>query len=76
MEIYEIVVKLIGPIEPIGETNADNERLENLKEMTNLVDILIYDIGSVIKNKDRPEYSMKRAGKFADDFFDALGLDH
>jgi hypothetical protein len=76
MKIYEVVVKLIGPIMPIGETNTDDERLENLKEMTNLVDRLIYDIGCVIHNKNRPEYSMKKAGKFADDFFDSLGLNH
>lgn len=68
MNIYEIVKKLVGEIEPVGETNEDNRRFENLKVMTELVDRLIYDIDSVIPSKRKTEYSMNRAGKFADDF--------
>jgi hypothetical protein len=65
---YDIVKKLIGEIEPIGETNTDNERFENLKEMTNLVNDLIMDIQDVSEYEDRGEYSMHRAGKHAEKF--------
>ena len=68
MEYYEIVKKLIGPIDPIGETNEDNDRYENLKEVTDLVDKLLFDIVQVALQKDRGEYSISRAGKFADEF--------
>ena len=74
MDIHEIVKKLVGPISPVGETYADNDRFENLKTMTELVDKLVFDINTVIPNKDRVEYSMKKAGEFADKFLTDLGM--
>ena len=74
MEIYDVVVKLIGPVNPIGETRTDDERFANLKMMTSLVDALLTDIDSVIPNKNRQEFSMKRAGKFADEFMTQIGI--
>lgn len=74
MDIHEIVKKLIGPIDPVGETNTDNKRFENLKVMCDLVDKLLTDIDRVIPNKRRAEYSMKRAGEYASDFFDKTGI--
>jgi len=76
MEIEDVVRKLVGPIEPIGETNTDNERFENLKVMTDVVDSLLSDIDRVaMNNKDRVEYSRKRAGQYASDFFDRIGIE-
>ena len=75
MTNHEIVKKIIGEINPIGETQTDDERFENLKAMTELVDQLISDIYILAnKNKDRYEFSMSRAGKFADKFLDELGI--
>jgi hypothetical protein len=68
MELYEVVNKLVGPIEPIGETNADNLSFENLIAMTNLVDKLLFAIDRVSTLKDRPEYSVKRSGELAHKF--------
>lgn len=74
MELHEIVMKLIGPVGPIGETNADHERLDNLKQLCTLVDRLVAIIDSVIPNKDRHEASMKEAGEYADKFLTGLGI--
>jgi len=75
MEIYDIVKKLIGEIDPVGETNTDDDRFENLKETTELVDRLLTDINRVeYKNKDRGEFSMKRAGEYAKKFLDKIGI--
>jgi hypothetical protein len=74
MDIYEVVAKLVGPIMPVGDSNIDMQRLENLKEMTFLVDKLVSDIDAVIPNKDRIEWSMKQAGEFADRFLNDLGI--
>jgi hypothetical protein len=64
-----VVNKLIGPIEPVGETTTDEKRYENLKAQCELVEQLILDIQYVAKNnKDRHEHSMKRAGEYADRF--------
>ncbi len=63
--VYEVVYKLIGPIEPVGETGTDNMRFENLKAMTELVELLVTDIDEVAMLENRHEYSVKRAGEFA-----------
>ena len=34
IDVYKVVKKLIGEIDPIGETQTDDERFENLKAMT------------------------------------------
>lgn len=72
LEMVDIVRKLIGPIDPVGETNTDNVRFENLKSMVSLVDKLLFDINKVAPSKNRAEYSMSRAGKFADVFLQEI----
>jgi len=76
MELYEVVKKLVGEIDPIGETNEDDRRFENLKEMTELVDKLLSDIDDVgMLNKDSHEHSVKRASNFAIKFFNKIGIE-
>ena len=65
----DIVNKLIGKINPVGETNQDNERFENLKEMCELVNNLITEIDDVAYiYRDHKEYSIKRASEYASNF--------
>ena len=74
--LYEVVTRTIGPIDPIGETNADNERLKNLELMTGLLDMLLTDIDDMIHiNNDHHEYSRKRAAKAAKKFLDQIGIE-
>ena len=74
MDNYDVIKKLIGAIDPIGETTADNKRYENLKATLELTGKLLEDINNVAQdNKDRVEYSMSRAGKLADKFLRELG---
>ena len=69
INIYEVVKKLNGNINPAGATHVDDERFENLKDMCNLIANLLADVNHVaLHNKDRHEYSMKRAGEYADEF--------
>jgi hypothetical protein len=75
MKLYDVVTKLVGPIQPVGETQTDEKRLENLKEMADLVDKLIRDIAEVSSRKDSPEYSVSKAGKYADKFLTELGTE-
>ena len=74
MTIHEIVMKLIGDIAPAGESCGDEKRFENLKALTELVDLLVSAIEEVSHDyKDSQEYSVKRAGEFAHKFLiDAL----
>ena len=75
MELIDVVRRLVGPIDPVGDQGIDNKRFENLKAMTKLVDRLVGDIDCVAENKLRYEFSMKRAGEFADKFLDDLGIE-
>jgi len=72
MELKEIVQKLVGSIQPAGESHLDTQRLENLKIMCNLVEDLVYEINLVSKDKDRYESSMAVMGKYADKFLCGL----
>lgn len=68
IDVYEVVRRLIGRIEPIGETRTDDERFENLKEMCDLVDKLLIDIGCLHYYKNNHQFSMKRAYEYASEF--------
>ena len=76
MDIYEIVTKLVGKINPVGETDADNERFENLKIMCELVEKLVVDIDTVgYSNKNACEFSKKRAAEYSEKFIiERLGI--
>lgn len=69
MDHTKVVTKLIGPIDPVGETDLDNERFENLKAQCQVVEELIMRIQHVANTcKGRHEFSVKRAGEYADRF--------
>ncbi len=67
--VIEIVENLVGKIAPVGETNEDEVRFENLKAMCDLANNLISKIDDVVyKNKDSHEFSVKRAVEYAERF--------
>ena len=69
MELNEIVQKLIGSVHPVGESNTDKKRLENLKVMCKLVEKLLDEIQSVsIQNSKSHEFSVKESGMLAKTF--------
>jgi hypothetical protein len=69
MDLKDVVFKLVGPIYPVGESRADDDRFENLKSLCALVDSLVCNINKVAcENKNRGEHSMNRAGKYAAKF--------
>lgn len=73
--IKEIVDKLIGSIQPAGESHLDTQRLENLKVMCGLIEELVLEVNYVSRDKDRYEYSMAIMGKYADNFLRTLSED-
>lgn len=76
MDVYAIVKKLIGDIEPVGETNTDKKRFTNLEATTKLVDALLTDIDNVAyEYKDRHEHSVKKAAQFAGEFLTKIGIE-
>lgn len=61
-DIANIVMKLNGEIEPIGESNTDGKRCTNLISLENTIGILLNEMSDVCKYSNRPEYSMSKAG--------------
>ena len=72
LDVRDVVLKLTGPIQPVGESNTDAFRLENIKQLTELIDDLITDVALQIHNADRPEASMRAIGKHAREFLREL----
>lgn len=68
MEIYDVVKKLLGPIETVGESNTDEARYRNLEATIVLVDKLLCDIHSVAQDKNCQEFSRARSGERAEKF--------
>ena len=75
MDVYDIVLRLVGPVNPVGETNTDNDRFENLKELVVTTSLLLTKIEEVaLQNSDRGEFSMKRAGLHCSEFLNRIGF--
>ena len=75
MTLYETIAKVNGPIMPIGDCREDAKRLENLKQLVEVMDVLHRDIDQIASMKDCYQASIKSAAKVADDFLDGLGIE-
>lgn len=74
--IIEVVRKLTGQINPVGESTEDHFRLENLKMLCEVVNELVSDIDHVAyRYKNRYEHSIKECQKHAENFItNTLGI--
>ena len=72
MNLHEVVTKLIGPIQPVGETNADAQRFENLEVAIDLVERLLFNIACVARKAGAPEASIQKSAKAAQTFLEAM----
>lgn len=75
MELDEVVMKLIGPVEAVGEHHEDTKRLANMKALTLLADRLIWKISAAASDADREEDSMRAIGTHAKDFLRELRVE-
>ena len=57
---------------PVGETHTDTQRYENLEQMIELVDNLVFGLSEVATCADRHEASMAKAGQKARRFLTTL----
>jgi len=72
IDAYEVVKKLIGPIDPTGDSRVDEQRMENMKACVDLTQRLCVDIWAVAPHKDSHMHSMKKLGEAAQDFINVL----
>jgi hypothetical protein len=75
MELFEIVLKLTGEVRPVGSSNIDDERYENLKTLLELMEKLHLEIDKIATdNKDSHEFSRSRAAKKCMEYIEWLGV--
>lgn len=72
LDLHEIVMKLTGPVQPVGETNEDERRFRNLNDLVDLTRLLVGEIQELARYEHRPEYSIRRAGHAAVMFLEEL----
>ena len=76
MELYDVVMKLTGQVMPIGDSRADEDRLNNLVELCDLVDRLHTEIDEVASLKGLGHMaSVKKAKDYASGFLSHLGIE-
>lgn len=68
MELIDVVMKLVGPVDPVGETHTDDKRLDNLIVLRDLTRKLLDRIESVAEASDGHMASVKAAKDCASAF--------
>jgi hypothetical protein len=66
-QIYEVIKKLIRPINPIADSSVDEKRKENIEIFIEVFDKMHTDLDDVAyRYKDSPYAFAKNIGVFAD----------
>ena len=75
MSLEEILKKLCGKIEPVGETNEDERRFKNIQNYYEILCFTVTQLTFASKYKDRKEYSMQKIGKECFEILEEFGLE-
>ncbi len=71
--LCDVVMKLIGPVEAIGDHGIDQFRLANLERLTELVDTLVGEVRRVERDSaDVPAASVRAIHRHANGFLNEL----
>lgn len=62
MELSEIVMKIVGPVEPVGCSSTDKERLKNAVMLTSLIEDLLVIVNENSRYANSYEDSVKTIG--------------
>ena len=65
LDIREVVLGLVGPVNSTGCSRTDSKRIDNLRELIGLVDSLVTVIADCVEDQDSPEHSVREIGKKA-----------
>lgn len=72
MDLFDVVFKLTGPVEPVGDSGIDAQRLANLRTLCNLTAELLECIASVADARDGHMASVRAAKDVATKFMTEL----
>ena len=68
LTVEDMVMRVVGPIKPVGDHSIDGERFENLRELLELLEGLLWRVSLLEGFADRPEASMAKIGHRAKNF--------
>ena len=71
-DLEEVVMKLVGPVDAVGKSEVDEQRLLNLRVLTELVDRLLAHIQDASRSANNYQDSMKKIGKYAEKFLNEV----
>ena len=69
-QLADILLSLIGDIEPTGDSFEDHDRLCNLLKLQDVLDILLDEMYYICPYSENTEYSIKEAGNTAVSWFE------
>ena len=69
-QLADILLSLIGDIEPTGDSFIDHDRLCNLLKLQETLDVLLDEMYYICPYSENTEYSMKEAGNTAVNWFE------
>jgi hypothetical protein len=72
LDLYDIVMRLVGPVQPTGDSGEDVRRLGNMKALIGLMEDLMVDVLAAAKCADQYQDSMRRIGVVARDFVNEM----
>ena len=76
MTVFDVVMKLVGQVNPIGDSTVDEKRLENMKNLVEVFEQIHTVIDEVAyKNKDAIEHSRRLIGEVANDALERMGVE-
>lgn len=61
-QIADMVMKIIGEVEPTGDVNEDEKRFMSLLKLENTVDLLLEEIYHILPYQDKFASSMWKIG--------------
>lgn len=74
--IYEVLEKLVGRVDPEGDSSIDGERYENMKKFIEIFDKMHIKIDDIAyRYKDSQYASEKRIGLICDEHLDKMGIE-
>lgn len=69
MTTVDVVKKLVGPINPIGDSGEDARRYENIVHMSKVIEELVREMEYVVhSNRHAYEGSVRKSADFAEKF--------
>lgn len=74
-EIFNVIMKLTGEVEPVGDTAKDNHRMDNMRVFIEVFDKMHFVIDNVAyRYKDSNFHSEKLIGQLAKKHIDSMGI--